>query len=78
MADREKLDEISMAIEFVNGALKIGKALIDLADRSALFEVKVDTAVAAGTYNARIILKPSERLMDLVAATRTLKIQGAV
>ena len=69
--------EVLQLSEIVNRSPELTKGIIDVAD-SRPVNIQLDSAIATGANDVVIRLKPSERLMELMAAFRTLKVEGLV
>jgi hypothetical protein len=69
------IDEgLTSAIDVVNRFLQTPDSGIDLIEPFTPFEVDADRSTAAGTNDIRIVLKPSKRLLELMAAARAAQI----
>ncbi len=65
---RAALSKLDIEIDSSGNAVQLAESL------AQLVSIDVDGSVAAGTGELWIVLKPSERLLELVAAARTLEV----
>jgi len=73
------LDEgLSTAIDIVNRFMKSVDGIIDPIQVFVPFKLNIDSFPALGTGQTRIVLKPSERLLELVAAAGAVDINVCI
>lgn len=66
------------AIQIVNRVLKTPQRSIGLVERFTPFEIDVNSSAAIGASQTRIVLKPSEALLKLMAACRASQVDFGI